>query len=362
MPVYKDKTRNTWLATFSFYDNRGVRKSFKKRGFKTKREALEWEAEHRGQMTGSLEISFKTFVEDTYLDSMAVRLKPDTMAIKRAIIETHLMPYFGEMRIDRITSKDAFAWQNTMLLYRNPSTGKPYTPSYLKTMQNQLVAIFSFAVRFYGLKENPVRIAGSMGSSRQGEMKFWTLDQFRKFEMAVASEPMWACAFRILFWCGLREGEMLALTPDDFDFEKKTVSITKTYYRLGKEDHVTSPKTIQSVRVVTMPDALSEKVENFVGKSKLKPADRLFHVTKQQVQHAFHQLTDNAGLPKIRVHDLRHSHVSLLIQLGYPPLAIAKRVGHKAIDITYRYSHLYPTVQRDIANTLNDIFTGKKKE
>ena len=224
MPVYKDKARNTWLATFSFYDNRGVRKSFKKRGFKTKREALEWEAEHRGQMTGSLEISFKTFVEDTYLDSMTVRLKPDTMAIKRAIIETHLMPYFGEMRIDRITSKDVFAWQNAMLLYRNPSTGKPYTPSYLKTMQNQLVAIFSFAVRFYGLKENPVRIAGSLGSSRQGEMKFWTLDQFRKFEMAAASEPMWACAFGILFWCGLREGEMLALTPADFNFEKKSLA------------------------------------------------------------------------------------------------------------------------------------------
>jgi integrase len=151
----------------------------------------------------------------------------------------------------------------------------------------------------------------------------------------------------------------LALTLGDFDFAKKTVSITKTFQHLKGKDVITEPKTPKSNRTVEMPDFLVEDIRDYVGTLyDLKPEERLFPLSKSYLYRKMEQGSKATGLQRIRVHDLRHSHVSLLIHMGYSAVAIAERMGHESIDITFRYAHLFPTVQRQMAADLNALQAG----
>ena len=85
----------------------------------------------------------------------------------------------------------------------------------------------------------------------------------------------------------------------------------------------------------------------------VEPTDRIFAVTKPYLHREMDRGAKEAGVKRIRIHDLRHSHISLLIDMGFTALAIADRVGHESIDITYRYAHLFPTRQAEMADKLN---------
>ena len=162
--------------------------------------------------------------------------------------------------------------------------------------------------------------------------------------------------FEILYWRGIREGELLALTQEDIDISKKTISITKTFHHLNGRDYTTDPKTRKSKRQVSMPDFLCEEIEEYFRLVyKLRPDKRMFPISKGSLTYAMAKGIKKASLPHIRVHDLRHSHVSLLINIGYGAVAIADRVGHECVEITYRYAHLFPTVQAKMAEDLNDL-------
>lgn len=159
-------------------------------------------------------------------------------------------------------------------------------------------------------------------------------------------------AFEILYWCGLRVGEMLALTPTDIDLDRSTISVTKSYQRLRGRDVVTEPKTKKSVRTVVMPKFLAEEVAEYMALIGAGRHERLFPFTKGRMHHEMDRGCQASGVKRIRVHDLRHSHVSLLIDMGFSAVAIADRVGHESADITYRYAHMFPDVQHDMASAL----------
>ncbi|MFI3326352.1 MAG: site-specific integrase, partial [Clostridia bacterium] len=244
-------------------------------------------------------------------------------------------------------------WQNEIIGYRNEK-GKGYSSDYLKKIHNQISAIFNHAVRMYSLKENPAKIAGSMGSSSTKEMKFWTKDEYLIFIDAMMDKPISYYAFEVLYWTGIRVGELLALTPADIDFEKKTITINKSYQRLEKTDYITSPKTEKGNRTITIPGFLVEELKEYIKiLYKIKDKDRLFEVTKHYLEKEMERGCKETKVKKIRIHDIRHSAVSLLIDLGFSPLAIAERVGHKSIDITYRYAHLFPSKQLEMADKLS---------
>ena len=161
-------------------------------------------------------------------------------------------------------------------------------------------------------------------------------------------------AFERLYWTGIREGELLALTPVDFDFEKQTVSITKSYQRMKGRDVITDPKTPKSNRVVQMPSFLCDEIRVYIKTLyAVQPDDRIFQVTKSYLFREMERGCKETGVKRIKVHGLRHSHISLLIDIGFSALAIADRVGHESIDITYRYAHLFPTRQTEMANKLD---------
>ena len=250
------------------------------------------------------------------------------------------------------------AWQNEMLAYRNEEN-KPYSSSYLKTLHNQLSAIFNYAVRFYDLRSNPASKAGNMGSEERKEMLFWTKEEYQKFSEVMMDKPPSYYAFQMLYWTGIREGELLALTSADFDFEKGTVKISKTYQRLKGQDVITSPKTKKSNRTVQMPDFLCTEMLEFFGMQYgLKKKDRIFTVTKSYLHHEMERGAKEAGVKRIRIHDLRHSHISLLIDMGFSAVAIADQVGHESIEITYRYAHLFPSKQKEMAVKLDFMNKG----
>lgn len=134
----------------------------------------------------------------------------------------------------RYYGKDVIEWQNEIRKLTDKS-GKKYSQTYLKTVHNQLSALFNHAVRYYGLKSNPAAIAGNMGTEERKEMLFWTLEEYKKFSEVMMDKQISYYAFQMLYWCGIREGEMLALTPKDFDFKAETVTIDKSYQRLKAE-------------------------------------------------------------------------------------------------------------------------------
>ena len=174
-----------------------------------------------------------------------------------------------------------------------------------------------------------------MGKPKGREMLFWTKAEYLKFAEAMMDKPLSYYAFEMLYWCGVREGELLALTPGDFDFEKQTVTISKSYQRIKGKDVITDPKTPKSNRVIQMPAFLCEEMRDYIKSLYgVKPTDRIFTVTKSYLHREMDRGAKEAGVKRIRIHDLRHSHISLLIDMGFTALAIADRVGHESIDIT----------------------------
>ena len=351
MAVYKEE-KGTWRVIYRYTDWTGERKQTQKRGFATKRDAQAWEREQLNKANSDLDMSFKSFVEH-YTEDMKSRLKENTWHTKEHIIRTKLLPYFGGLKMCKITPQQIIKWQNELINFKDEH-GEPYSPVYLKTVQNQLSAIFNHAVKYYNLKENPCVKAGSMGKKKNREMLFWTKDEYLKFADAIMDKPLSFYAFEMLYWCGIREGELLALTPADFDFDRLTVTISKSYQRLNGQDLITTPKTEKSNRTITMPEFLADEMRDYITSLyKIGDGDRIFPITKSYLQKEMERGSKAADVKKIRIHDLRHSHVSLLIDMGFSATAIADRVGHESIDITYNYAHLFPTKQAEMAARLN---------
>lgn len=353
MPTYKDKERGTWYCSFYYTDWTGKKKKKKKEGFKREKDAKEFEREFLSKANADCDMSFKSLVE-LYMDDSKSRLKPTTFSNKEYIINLKILPFFGDLAINKIEPSTVRMWQNELI-----STNK-YSLTYLKSVNNQLSAIFNFAMKYYKLSSNPARLCGSMGKKNADTMQFWTKDEFNKF-IEHAIKPESYAMFNILFWTGIRSGELLALTLNDFDFQNNTLSINKSHARLNKEDLIQEPKTPKSKRIITTPEFLSDIVKSYSEKLyDYHPNERLFNFTSHYVRDELNRVCIKSEVKKIRVHDLRHSHASLLIEMGFSPLLISERLGHENIETTLQtYSHLYPNKHSEVAEKLQELNTTK---
>lgn len=359
MGAYRDESGNgTWFAKFTYTNWRGEKINRKKRGFKTKKEALKREEDFLREQSGNLDMTFKEFFK-VYEKDMRPRLRQNTWNTKEQIIITKVIPYIGDLKVNKISKTTIVKWQNQLMKEEN-SNGQKYSQTYLRTIHAQLSSILNHACKYYNLKSNVAREVGSIGEKEASEMKFWTESEYEKFIKEVKDKPLSFHAFEILYWCGLRTGELLALTREKFDFVNNTIRVNQSLQRIDGENIITEPKTKKSIRTIVMPDVmpdfLAEEMEKYMaGIYKLKDNQLLFPITKSYLHHEMTRGSRKAGVKRIRVHDLRHSHVSLLIELGYSAIAIADRLGHESIDITYRYAHLFPSKQNDMAISLSNI-------
>ena len=193
-----------------------------------------------------------------------------------------------------------------------------------------------------------------IGNTKSRKLNFWTPEEYAKFSEAAADNPEYFIIFEILYYTGMRVGELLALTLNDIDFKNNQININKTFYRLPGQDMINPPKTPNSERNIDIPEFLTAEIENYTKKLyKPDPECRLFHKQIQYIRSAFKLRIKKAGVKEIRVHDLRHSHASLLINLGANPVLVAERLGHESPSITMNtYAHLFPKAQLDIVRKI----------
>lgn len=351
----KREPNGKWRIQYRYTDWTGAKHKTQKRGFKTKKEAETWLSHFHVENAGDPTMTFEDFYE-IYKKDMEKRLKPTTMQQKEYMVRDKLMPYFGKIAINEITAVKVRMWQGKMLKMG-------FKPTYLKTLNNQLSAMMNYAVKFYDLKNNPCHIAGSIGKSQADERPFWTLEQFNMFLASVDDKQDSWVAFQILFWTGIRIGELLALKVNDFDFEKGTMRIDENLQKLvGQKAIIQAPKTDASIRTITLDADLTEIVQEYISSLyKPKATTRLFETrTKSFFEHEMQRGIKAAGLPEISLHCLRHSHAMMLVELGFTPQVIAKRLGHGKVVTTIEIycNHLPTGAQEKVANELQKVKEG----
>jgi len=307
LPTYKDEKTNTWYCKFYYEDWTGERKQKLKRSFTRQKDSKEWERQFLEQQQGNPDMTFGSLTE-LYRQDMNTRLRESTMITKMNMIDTKILPYFKDVPINQLKPSDIRKWQNELL-------DKGFADTYLKVINNQLKAVLNYAVKYYGLRDNPCTKAGTIGKMTTRGIDFWTKDEFTEFFSNMNGKPTYKIAVNILYWSGIRIGELNALTMDDIDFENKTIKISKSYQRIHNRDVITEPKTPKSNRTVTVPQFLLNDITEY---SKLiyglKHNQRLFQVNKQCLKTEINKICDQCCIKKIRVHDLRHPYVKLKLK------------------------------------------------
>ncbi len=357
MPAYKDQKTGTWYCQFYYTDYTGKRKKKMKRGFPLKRDADQWEHDFLEKMQGTPDMTFQTLSE-LYLDYNRLHRKQITFKTKESRVRVWLVPYFGNMAINEIKPKHILAFQNHLKSSSN-YRGEPLSDTYIGILHRELSGMFNFAVRYYELKNNPCRIVGNIEKKYDSSnIQFWTRDQFDQFIETFDSADPFRVAFQTLYWTGMRVGELQALTLADVDFQQNTISINKTYHMIKGKDVIESPKTSTGKRTININQSLADELQRHISRLyQPEPSDRIFTMNPSAYGKHFKSHAESANLPKIRVHDLRHSHASLLIDMGFSPVLIAERLGHKDASVTLSvYAHLYPNKQSELADQLEDIF------
>lgn len=347
MPAYKDDKTGKWETLFYYTDYKNERRKKHRRGFNTKKEALEFEREFLAQSQFSIEMTFKSLYS-LYHNDMEIRIKKTTMETKEYIVNTKLLPFFEKMKVKDIKPIHIRKWQTDLLKME-------YSKTYLKTIYNQLTAIFNYAIRFHNLDKNPCHTAGSIGKKDADEMQILSLQEFNKMIDCVTDKEN-KFFYIILFWTGMRKGELLALTYEDVDFENKTIMINKNFQIVKKEKLITDPKTPRGRRVIAVNDIVLNCIKELWSTSyKPNKTDKIFYLSKDSLKRQLDTACKKAGVPRIRVHDLRHSHASYLLSNGVNIVILSRRLGHEKVQTTLNiYCHICPSSE----DRLNDVLNG----
>ncbi len=350
MPVFKDGLRKTYYVKLYYTDWTGQRRQKLKRGFEKSREAKAWEREFLDKQQGTPEMTFQALY-DIYIEDMGHRLKVSTMKPKQYLFMHHIVPFFKDKPINQITPADIRKWQNKVMKAGLKETSQ-------RQINNQLNAILNYAVKYYDLPKNPCKVTGSIGKAKAGRVDFWTPEDFNSF-IAKINDITLTVAFNTLYYTGMRCGELLALSIKDIDLKAGTISISKTYHRHNQTDVITSPKTTGSTRLVTIPPFLTDCLKEYINKNYgIGPEDRLFQITRYKLGICLKDACEASGVKPIRIHDIRHSHVSLLIDMGFSPYLIAERIGDSVDMVNNIYGHLYPNKHSEVASKLQDLVSN----
>ncbi len=361
MPTYYNEKTKKYYCAFYYTDWQGIRRKKKKEGFTLARDAKAWEQDFLNKAAGNCDMKFSALVE-CYLEDYKARHKPTSTHCRKYAFQKHFLPVFGDMPLSAITSVTIRKWQNDII-------NAGYSGTYQHALNAYLSAAFNYAVKYYKLKENPVKLAGAIGKKHAGHIDFWTVEEFNRFTAALMeienlfpksniSKDVLLFAFTVLFYTGLRIGELLALTVADYNPAEKTLNINKTLAVLHAEKIILPPKTPKSRRVIFLPAKLCTMFDKHIAAMyEPAPTDCLLPMlNKLNMARALKAVANKAGIKTIRLHDLRHSHASMLIELNISPLAISERLGHDDVTTTLNiYSHLYPNKGNEVADKINNL-------
>lgn len=303
-------------------------------------------------------VTFEQFIEEVYLPWYKTQVKESTYINRRVTIQKHFK-YFYKMSTDEIEPINVQNWQLKM--------AKEFSPNYIRIVQGMLSIAFDRAIVLGLAKKNPSRMIGNI-KSKKTKVDFWTLEEFQEVISLLYKgdyyEHYLFMSFWLLFMTGMRIGEASALQWSDIDFETGMLSITKTlYYKTMNDYKFVEPKTQASIRTLYIDSdtinelkAWKEVQQKVLPKCKLVLSYNGTPTSKTTLPRALEKLAKLAGVHRIKIHALRHSHASLLISMGENPLLIKERLGHEKIQTTLgTYGHLYPNTNLEVANKLTGI-------
>lgn len=332
-------------------------------GFSTKKEArAEYSklilAAEEGLAMEKKQPSFKQFIEEIYLPWYKTQVKESTYKNRLNTIEKHFK-FFYRKKVNEIEPIHVQTWQLKL--------AKDYSPNYVRIIQGMLSLAFDRAIILGLAKKNPARMVGNI-KSKKVKVDFWTLEEFQKvisllYKGDYYEHYLFIC-FWLLFTTGLRIGEATALQWEDIDFESGIISVTKTlYYKSMNEYTFVDPKTSASIRTVVIDKDTIRELKDWmeVQKKVLKDCNFVLSysgipTSKHTLPRALEKLAGLAGVHRIKIHALRHSHVALLISMGVNPLIVKDRLGHEKIQTTLgTYGHLYPNSNFEVAKMLGGI-------
>lgn len=350
MPAFKYEKNNktAWYCSFYYTDWNKQKHRKVKRGFPTKKEALEWERSFLTSQKYDTKTTIGSLIED-FLKETEPRKRVTTMSSYRNAFKNYIEPYFSNLPIGDLTEKHVIDWQNQLL-----TSGLSQT--YIYKLDTIFRTLCAFGIRRCNITSNPFEGIKKIGKAKSEKMNFWTLDEYRHF-INLIDNPMHHLAFELLFYTGIRLGELCALTVEDVNTETGTLRINKSLQQRNSVDIVTSPKTSKGNRTISLPQFLCKEIEVYEKKIyNIQKNSKLFPMSKCALYYPMKKYSTLAQVPTIRIHDLRHSHVALLIEQGVQPMIISERLGHESIDITLdTYGHLYPNKQQEIANILDNL-------
>lgn len=370
MPTYKYQTKSgeLWYAKLNYIDPITQKSTQKvKRGFKTQREAKRYESQFMANLekttddpTVGPKAPFPAVYADYRRHIECVELAPDTIITKTNMINRYILPYFNKYAIGEISEDVLREWKADMLSRTN-NHGNPLSQTYLRSIQNQLNAILNYAVKKRYINVSPMLDLKKLGSKYAEEKEIWTPEEFDRFADAAMKRPETYYLYLIYFWCGLRRGEGLSLTVGDIHFEENGVNFISVLKSTNSRKVVGDTKNKSSVRQICIPDFLANELREYIATLyDPQPADKLFDITTKTMYDNFYAACKEAGVKRIRIHDLRHSYASLLINSRrYSSTDIAHQLGHSSANITLRtYSHMFEPTKLDVAKTLENIKKG----
>lgn len=355
MSVHKDKERGTWYFTI-----RSEGHQTKRRGFRTRREAIDAESNFLNDYNNSNNHSKLTFLQcyDHYMNDAKTRLKTRTIYSNSKLFEKHILPFFGRKSMVAITPRDINTWKLSM---------DNYSYQYKAKALSVLKSILGFCELHYGINNAAKKIPNYSNKNIENHSTdYFTFEEFDKFINYVKSvDYEYFVFFSFLYYTGLRRGEAQALTWDDINMQSHEIVVKKTYSaQNGTGTHmITSPKTKASYRSVLMGEYLFTMMQEFKNYNvKYKGfSDQSFvfgvsvpysNTTIERKKNIYCQM---AGVKQIRIHDFRHSHASLLINNGADAFIVAKRLGHSVKMVQETYSHLFPNEQKKLMNIIDRI-------
>ncbi|HEL2730566.1 TPA: tyrosine-type recombinase/integrase [Streptococcus suis] len=346
-----------------------------RKGYKTKKEATE--AEH---YLRSVELKERFYGAKISVSMLYELLKEEDSINCRKIsyINTqdnnynrHIKDYFSKVdNVGKLTYEDIYQFREHLKQKVAQNSNKPLNTNTINKIMILLKKIFDVGLRKGYYATNPVKLLKKLPIDKT-KMQFWTVEEFQRFlTLFEPEEYNIKLLFTVLFFTGLRLGEALALTWQDIDFSSNTIHITKSIYVNKGISHISTTKTKAGTRRIIINKKLSQELQHWQEHQKHLlgqfTSDSLtlqvfqsnpLTITKNAIEKQYKKILERDDtLKKIRIHDFRHSHASLLINQGEDYLVVKERLGHASITTTIdTYSHLYPSKQKALADKLDDL-------
>ena len=352
MSVYKDKERSTWYCTLRRKDEfTGETIQLKKRGFRTKREAQEWEA---SQMLAPVVVKSSVTFRD--LDNKYIQFKnppkQSTIDQEKHRVDKY-MAAFCDMPVCEISKGVLMDWYTDLLRQDISTSVKNYCIGVVK-------AVLRFGNEVYELPNNAGMLKKLKKEKKKTAMQTWTVDEFSKFIDCVEGEH-YRNLFYFMYWTGLRRGEALALRAEDFDMKKGTFHVYHQikYYK----DGFFPLKTAASERTLKIPPSLRAFLRPILARCTPDAPVIFGGEVSLPITNVSRQMSDavkTSGVKKIRLHDLRHSFATNMIANGANIVAVSHYLGHSTIEQTLStYTHLLEKTDDEMVGLIENLIPAK---